>query len=207
MDGFSELLQRAGDFFAAFREPEVHSTTVWILAIILAGSALVKLRHPGRAALAMADFGLVREPRRGFGVGAGVVEASISASVGVVALADSGDSGDVVLILTAALLWLFVTLLVRALRSGQPMACMCFDDSDEIRPATAWRTGAIAALATVLALAPRGTGTAESWNLALAELVLAVVLVATVVLLLRVPRLLRLNREPFAAGPRARRAQ
>jgi len=61
-----------GDVLHLITAPAVYGIAVWILAIVFVRSGVAKLRRPGLAAMAMQDFGVLRQirPRLGSALGA-----------------------------------------------------------------------------------------------------------------------------------------
>lgn len=74
MRGFTNLLNLLGDLVRDLRQGSLHGVAVFFLAFVFAWSGIVKIRSPKLAALAMADFGVIRTVKRGFGTALGVVE-------------------------------------------------------------------------------------------------------------------------------------
>lgn len=162
----------------------------WSLATIFAYAGAAKLKHPKLAALALTDFRLVRRPRVAFGRTAGAVEMAVAALLVVAPLARYGWAA------AAALLWFFVWLLARTLRSGAAFACFCFGDpSSPISALSVARTALLAAFATAGAAAVALDPYAVTGSLteAATAAVAGAGLTASTALAATLPALLRLN--------------
>lgn len=195
MGGFEYALSLAGDALRLLRSSPGHGIVVWFLAIIFLWSGVVKLRRPALAAMAVADFGVVRRPFPGLGRALGTAEVLLAV------LLVSGVVPTLILPITAALLWFFAFLIARSLRSGESFACFCFGGSDsKLSRWTLARTVALALIASAQVPAPvLGSYPILSQSYVI-QAVSAVALVGTLVLLGRVPRLLNWNKDPFLIG-------
>lgn len=179
MHGVETTAQALGAAAAWLLTPEAAAVGRWTLAVTFIWSAVVKLRTPRLAAVALMNFRLTSEVRPSLGLALGLLELALA--VGLAA-------GTAFAAATAAaVLWTFGVALLRAYVGGNPMPCYCFgDDEEPIGRATIVRTSLLASLATAIALtqAPRpgivGDGVA---------LVIATALVATGALLRVLQRL------------------
>lgn len=164
------------------------------LACVFVLSGIPKLRKPDLAALAIVDFGLMRRSRAGAGVGLGLAECGLAIALGISAASSSTPVRAIPAIAAAALLWFFVALVGRSLRSGSEFACFCFGSGESRLSAfTLLRTAVLALAATVLAIGsfePVPAPSAEEWMLAL---LVAVSGTAIVVLASKVPVLVKVS--------------
>ena len=129
MNGFASALYFLADVLHLVTAPAVYGIAIWILAIIFVWSGLAKLRRPTLAAMAIRDFGVLRQikPRLGGVLGAAELLLALSLITGVLPA--------VVLPVPAGLLWFFVLLIAKSLFSGEEFSCFCFGDADTGYPA------------------------------------------------------------------------
>jgi len=187
--GLHPIVDLVADAVAALRSQYGHEVVALFLAGVLIWSGAAKLRRPRLAALAIADFGLVRHPRRGYGIVLGLAELGLAAS-----LAPQPRMPLVLGAVSFALL-AFTAVVARALWRSDRFACFCFGGEEELSRTSLLRNlallGLLAFLWTPIAggpvSAPPGT-----WTL---MILIALGGLATAALLARVPRLLRWNRE------------
>src|ERR687893_1488760 len=147
MNGFESAFSLFAELLRLLTAPAGYGIAVWILAIIFVWSGVAKLRRPALAAMAMMDFGVLRKvrPRLGSALGAAEVLLALFLVTGTLPV--------LFVPVTAGLLWFFVLLIARSLRSGQDFPCFCFGDADSrLSRLTLVRTAALAVLASVLAL-------------------------------------------------------
>lgn len=143
----------------------------------------------------MADFGIVRRPRTGFGRVLGMAEVLLAV------LLVSEVVPAYTLPVTAALLWFFAFLIIRSLRSGESFACFCFGDSNsKISRWTLARTVALALMASAQVPVPVLAGYPVLSQTYAIQAVSAVALVGTLVLIGWIPKLLSWNKDPFVIG-------
>lgn len=143
MGGFAELLRLAGRLLEHARDPNFFSVVSWFLALVFIASSLPKLRHPGRTATAIYDFGVGPHPIPTLGFLLGLGELGLAAL-----LAASLWFGT---LLAALLLWIFALAIARSLRAGRHFACFCFGSSDDAMSwATLARTVVLAVLTSFL---------------------------------------------------------
>jgi hypothetical protein len=170
-----------------------YGIAVWILAIVFVWSGLAKLRRPALAAMAINDFGVLRKIRPRLGAALGGAELLLALSL------VAGALPVVFLPVTAGLLWLFVLLIAKSLWSGKDFSCFCFGDSDaRISRLTLVRTGALALLASALAVAP--VPYASFSQAYLLQALSAAAFVGVIALGGEIPKLLRWNRDPYGLG-------
>jgi hypothetical protein len=193
MNGFASALSLLADVLHLVTAPAVYGIAIWILAIIFVWSGLAKLRRPTLAAMAIRDFGVLRQikPRLGGVLGAAELLLALSLITGMLPA--------VVLPVTAGLLWFFVLLIAKSLFSGEEFSCFCFGDADtRLSRLTLVRTAVLALLASVLALAPLPyAGLGQRYLL---QALSAAALVGAIVLGGKIPKLLRWNRDPYRLG-------
>lgn len=116
---------------------------IWLLVGVFIWSGVVKVRHPRLAALAMTDFGVVRVPRRGYGLFLGSGELALA-----LLLLVTSQAG---LVIATGLLWVFTGAIARSLILGRRFSCFCFGDAEgSLSWSTLARTGLLAVLATLL---------------------------------------------------------
>jgi hypothetical protein len=133
----------------------------WFLVGIFAASGFVKLRSPDRAAIAMVQFGVLRDPNPSLGRVLGLGETTLGASLACCASGLVPDAKWVVVI-AALLLWAFAFLIGRSLLAGQRFPCFCFGEADSNLSAwTLVRTVGLAALASELGLRTVGDGVGQ----------------------------------------------
>ncbi len=196
VNGFGSALSFLTDALSLLTAPAGYGVAIWILAIIFVWSGLAKLRRPTLAAMAMHDFGVLRRvrPRLGGALGAAELLLALSLITGAIPV--------VFMPITAGLLWFFVLLIAKSLRSGQDFACFCFGDADSrLSRLTLVRTVALAVLASVLAGAAPSVGTyagfSETYVL---QAVSAAAFVGAIVLGSQISKLLRWNKDPYRLG-------
>lgn len=172
--------------FGWFRDSEVAAGMRWFLGCVFLLSGIVKLRRPVLAAIAMADFGLVKRPRRSLGLvgGAGEIVIGLGLASRVLAPWD--------MVLPLLLLSLFVYLLARAIHRKERFPCFCFGETATvISKSTVARTCVLLLLALAIATTPVPAWT-DLDGLVL-QLLVGVALLGTTALISRMPWLLRWN--------------
>ena len=197
MNGFESALSLFAKALQLVTAPTGFGVGVWILAIIFVWSGLAKLRRPTLAAMAMMDFGILRgvRPRLGGALGAAELLLAVFLIIGVLP--------GLFLPVTAGLLWFFVLLIARSLRSGQDFACFCFGDADSrLSRLTLVRTAALAVLASVLAVAAAGSAATYAGfsGAYVLQAVAAGALVGVILLGSQISKLLRWNKDPYRLG-------
>jgi hypothetical protein len=140
MNGFSTLLDFTGNFLERTRDPTFAGIAGYLLALVFLFSSVAKLRQPGLAATAIANFGFGRRPYPILGLLLGIAELALALLLMV--------SVRVAPWLAAFVLWLFALLIARSLLAGSHFACFCFGNDDS---AMSWRTFVQTALLAVLA--------------------------------------------------------
>jgi hypothetical protein len=193
VNGFESAISLFAKALDLITAPTGYGIAVWILAIVFAWSGVAKLRRPTLAAVAIRDFGVLRRVRPGLGSALGAAELLVALTLA------TGTLAVVFLPITAGLLWFFVLLIARSLLSGEDFACFCFGETDSrLSRLTLVRTGALALLATVLAVAPLPyAGFDQTYLL---QAIFAAAFVGTIVLGSQIARLLRRNRDPYGLG-------
>jgi hypothetical protein len=193
VNGFESALSLIAKALNLITAPTGYGIAVWILAIVFVWSGVAKLRKPTLAAVAMMDFGVLRRVRPRLGSALGAAELLLAL------LLISGTLPALFLPVAAGLLWLFVLLIAKSLLSGEDFACFCFGDADSrLSRLTLVRTGALALLASVLAVAPLPYAGFDRTYLL--QAIFAAAFVGTVALGSQVAKLLRWNRDPFGLG-------
>ncbi len=196
MNGFESAFTLFAGALHLITAPTGYGVGVWILAIIFVWSGVAKLRRPTLAAMAIMDFGILRRVRPRLGSALGAAEVLLAAFL------LTGTLPVLFLPVTAGLLWFFVLLIAKSLRSGQDFACFCFGDADSrLSRLTLVRTAALAVLASVLAVAAPSAATyagfSETYVL---QAVSAAALVGAIVLGGQISKLLRWNKDPYRLG-------
>lgn len=185
MTGLELLRDEVFRWHIALSTYPVGLITKWALGLVFLISGYVKLRDPARAALAIVDFGVARRARAATGFGLGLAEVLL----GLVTIA---FASRLVLLVSALLLWMFLTLILRSLRRGEDFACYCFGDTDgHLSVWTAARTALIAILATNLLLGYDASRVSSTDEFSAAAAAVAVV--GGLFLAGRVPRLITWN--------------
>jgi hypothetical protein len=193
VNGFESALSLFAKALHLITAPPGYGIAVWILAIVFVWSGVAKLRKPTLAAVAMMDFGLLRRVRPRLGSALGAAELLLAL------LLISGALPALFLPVAAGLLWLFVLLIAKSLLSGKDFACFCFGDEDSrLSRLTLARTGALALLASVLAVAPLPYAGFDRTYLL--QAISAAAFVGTIALGSHIAKLLRWNRDPFGLG-------
>lgn len=192
MSGFRHLFRLSFDLFTG----PGFGTGVLVLAGVFLWSGVAKWRQPILAALAMSDFGLTQHPRRAYGVGLAIGELLLSCALVVSAVEGSRGIRGPVLAVVALCLWLFVRLIARSLRRGRTFACFCFGDSDSrLSSRTLLRTGGLALLASILAIAAfTGVEPVSGPRVVLLQSQIAAALLMGIALVTRLHRLGRRDR-------------
>ncbi len=193
MNGFESALSLFAKALHLITAPTGYGIAVWILAIVFVWSGVAKLRQPILAAVAMMNFGVLRRVRPRLGSTLGATEVALAL------LLITGTLPALVLPVTAGLLWLFVLLIAKSLLSGKDFACFCFGDADSrLSRLTLVRTGALALLASALAVAPLPYASFDRTYVL--QAISAAAFVGTIVLGSQIARLLRWNRDPYGLG-------
>lgn len=127
-----------------------------LLGLVFLASGVSKLRRPHLVAVALVNFRAVRAPLPLLGVALGGSETLI----GLLLISRAG--ADIVLAVSAVLLFFFAYALLRVHLTGATFPCTCFGSSDE---AVSGRTALRAALLGTLALYLASTATfhSQSW--------------------------------------------
>jgi Methylamine utilisation protein MauE len=167
----------------------------FVLSLVLAGSAVLKLASPGASRAAMATFELEGEGLR-WVAWAVLVATELGLAVGVAAGSDEAAW------LAAGLLLLFAAALVSAIMRGRAGApCACFGSRSTVGWAAVLRDLGLAACFAVLPLLPQRSLSTEGW-LAVGvgvALLLCLGLGVAVLALAREVGMLRLRLGPSAA--------
>jgi len=194
VNGFESALSLLAGALHLVSAPTGYGIGVWILGIIFIWSGVAKLRRPTLAAMAITDFGILRRVRPRLGGALGAAEVLLALFL------ISGTLPVLFVPITAGLLWFFVLLIARSLRSGQNFPCFCFGEADSrLSRLTLVRTAALAVLASVLAVAAPSVGTyagfGETYVL---QAVSAAALVGAILLGSQISKLLRWNKDPYS---------
>jgi hypothetical protein len=190
VNGFESALSLFAKALHLITAPTGYGIAVWILAIVFVWSGAAKLRQPTLAAVAMMDFGVLRRVRPRLGSALGAAELLLAL------LLISGTLPALFLPVVAGLLWLFVLLIAKSLLSGEDFACFCFGDAESrLSRLTLVRTGALALLASVLAVAPLPYASFDRTYLL--QAIFAAAFVGTIALGSQIAKLLRWNRDPY----------
>jgi hypothetical protein len=185
MNGFASAFSLAAGLRALI-EPPGYGVVTWFLALVFVWSGLAKLRRPTLAAMAMVDFGIARRVQPWRGRALGTVELLLAVALAL------GLSPQLVLLLTSALLWGFVTLIARSLWAGERFACFCFGDSEgHLSRWTLARTAALALLASTVAAATPPPAQAGLEPTDVLQAVTALALLGVIALGATIPRLAR----------------
>ena len=193
MNGFESALSLLAKALHLITAPTGYGIAVWILAIVFVWSGVAKLRQPTLAAVAMVEFGVLRRVRPRLGSALGAAESLLAL------LLIAGTLPALFLPVTAGLLWLFVLLIAKSLLSGKDFACFCLGDSDSrLSRLTLVRTGALALLASVMAVVPLPYASFDRTYFL--QAISAASLVGTIVLAAQIAKLLRWNRDPHGLG-------
>jgi hypothetical protein len=193
VNGFESALSLFAKALHLITAPTGYGLAVWILAIVFVWSGVAKLRQPILAAVAMMNFGVLRRVRPRLGSTLGAAELLLAL------LLITGTLPALFLPVTAGLLWLFVLLIAKSLLSGKDFACFCFGDADSrLSRLTLVRTGALALLASVMAIVPLPYASFDRTYFL--QAIPAAALVGTIVLGSQIAKLLRWNRDPYGLG-------
>jgi hypothetical protein len=193
VNGFESALSLLAKALHLITAPTGYGIAVWILAIVFVWSGIAKLRQPTLAAVAMVDFGVLRRVRPRLGSALGAAELLLAL------LLITGTLPALFLPVTAGLLWLFVLLIAKSLLSGKDFACFCLGDADSrLSRLTLVRTGALALLASVMAVVPLPYAGFDRTDIL--QAISAAALVGTIVLGSQIAKLLRWNRDPYGLG-------
>ena len=193
MNGFESALSLLAKALHLITAPTGYGIAVWILAIVFVWSGVAKLRQPTLAAVAMVEFGVLRRVRPRLGSALGAAESLLAL------LLIAGTLPALFLPVTAGLLWLFVLLIAKSLLSGKDFACFCLGDADSrLSRLTLVRTGALALLASVMAVVPLPYASLDRTYFL--QAISAAALVGTIVLASQIARMLRWNRDPYGLG-------
>jgi hypothetical protein len=167
----------------------------FVLALVLAGSAVLKLASPGSSRASLGTFGIEGEISR-WGAWGVLVVIELGLAVGIVAGSDQAA------LLAAALMTMFAAALLGALLRGRAGApCACFGSRSTVSWRSVGRNLALAACFAVLPLLPERSLSTDEWlGLGLAaSLLLSLCLAVAVVALAREVGMLRLRLGPAAA--------
>jgi hypothetical protein len=166
-----------------------------VLALVLAGSAVLKLASPGSSRAALATFEVEGERMRWIGWAA-LVATELGLAVGVAVGSDQAAW------LAAGLLGLFAAALVGAILRGRAGApCACFGSRSTVGWASVFRNLALAACFAALPFLPQRSLSTEEWLGVgvVAALLLCIGLGVAVLALAREVGMLRLRLGPAAA--------
>ena len=166
-----------------------------VLALVLAGSAVLKLASPGSSRAALATFEVEGERVRWIGW-ASLVATELGLAVGVAVGSDQAAW------LAAGLLALFAAALVGAILRGRAGApCACFGSRSTVGWASVFRNLALAACFAALPFLPQRSLSTEEWLGVgvVAALLLCIGLGVAVLALAREVGMLRLRLGPAAA--------
>ena len=167
----------------------------FVLALVLAGSAVLKLASPGSSRASLGTFGIEGEISR-WGAWGLLVVIELGLAVGIIAGSDQAA------LLAAALMTMFAAALLGALLRGRAGApCACFGSRSTVSWRSVGRNLALAACFAVLPLLPERSLSTDEWlGLGLAaSLLLSLCLAVAVVALAREVGMLRLRLGPAAA--------
>jgi hypothetical protein len=167
----------------------------FVLALVLAGSAVLKLASPGSSRASLGTFGIEGEISR-WGAWGVLVVIELGLAVGIVAGSDQAA------LLAAALMTMFAAALLGALLRGRAGApCACFGSRSTVSWRSVGRNLALAACFAGLLLLPERSLSTDEWlGLGLAaSLLLSLCLAVAVVALAREVGMLRLRLGPAAA--------
>ena len=193
MNGFESALSLFAKTLHLITAPTGYGIAVWILAIVFVWSGVAKLRQPILAAVAMMNFGVLRRVRPRLGSTLGAAELLLAL------LLITGTLPALFLPVTAGLLWLFVLLSARSLLAGEDFTCFCFGDVDSrLSRLTLVRTGALALLASVMAIVPLPYASFDRTYFL--QAISAAAFIGTIVLGSQLAKLLRWNRDPYGLG-------
>ena len=193
VNGFESALSLLAKALHLITAPTGYGIAVWILAIVFVWSGVAKLRQPTLAAVAMVDFGVLRRVRPRLGSALGAAELLLAL------LLIAGMLPALFLPVTAGLLWLFVLLIAKSLLSGKDFACFCLGDADSrLSRLTLVRTGALALLASVMAVVPLPYASFDQTYFL--QAISAAAFVGTIVLGSQIAKLLRWIRDPYGLG-------
>jgi len=193
VNGFESALSLFAKALHLITAPTGYGIAVWILAIVFVWSGVAKLRQPILAAVAMMNFGVLRRVRPRLGSTLGAAELLLAL------LLITGTLPALFLPVTAGLLWLFVLLITRSLLAGEDFACFCFGDADSrLSRLTLVRTGALALLASVMAIVPLPYASFDRTYFL--QAISAAAFIGTIVLGSQLAKLLRWNRDPYGLG-------
>lgn len=171
--GLETIWQGVKSGFNVLSDQAFFGSAAFLLALVFAISAVPKLRKPELAGMAIADFGVTERPHRSAGLALGAGELTLAAALAAAAGA-GGDAKAIPMALAALLLWTFVGLIGRALRSPERFSCFCFGSTeDSISTRTLARSGALALLATVAAAVAQSSMTAPDLQEWMLEFVIA----------------------------------
>jgi hypothetical protein len=166
-----------------------------VLALVLAGSAVLKLASPGSSRAALATFEVEGERMRWIGWAA-LVATELGLAVGVAVGSDQAAW------LAAGLLGLFAAALVGAILRGRAGApCACFGSRSTVGWASVFRNLALAACFAALPFLPQRSLSTEEWLGVgvVAALLLCIGLGVAVLALAREVGMLRLRLGPDGA--------
>ncbi len=190
MSGFEPIADIVSDVVNALRSHPGYEAATLFLGGVFAWSGAAKIRRPTLAAMAIADFGLVINPRGWHGVVIGTLELGLALALII------GQGMPVVLTLTCGLLAVFTLLVAVALRRRQSFACFCFGGEEELSRATLIRNLLLVALSTLLLSAALvSADRLGDPKMLLLTAMLAITALAMTALLTRLPKLLRWNSE------------
>lgn len=132
------------------RELRLEGIALWTLAAVFVLAGYAKIRRPQFAAVALADFGVIRSPRPWHGLALGYAEIALAVTIA------TSPRPAMALAAAGMVLWVFAAALARRLQTGNTAPCFCFGDAEEpISRKSVIRTGTLALLATLAAtLAP-----------------------------------------------------
>jgi Methylamine utilisation protein MauE len=167
----------------------------FVLALVLAGSAVLKLASPGSSRASLGTFGIQGEATRWAAWGV-LVATELGLAAGIAAGSDQAA------LLAAALMFMFAAALLGALLRGRAGApCACFGSRSTVGWPSVARNLALAGCFAALPLLPERTLSTDQWlglGLGVAML-LSLGLAVAVLALAREVGMLRLRLGPAAA--------
>lgn len=189
MNWFRALESATTDAASFWSSSGMRGVAIWILAFVFVLGGIVKLRRPALAAMAIVDFGVLKQVRPG----AGTILGAFELSLGLILVLRV--QSVVALLVAAGLLWIFVFLIARAQLSGADFACFCFGEANSVLSrGTLARSLSLALLASAALTLEMTTQVASQQpSEFLIELVAAAVFLGVGALIVQIPVLLRWN--------------
>jgi hypothetical protein len=151
LNGIGQLIEAAESGFSQFPTGVLQPVLVALLGFVFAWSGTAKARSPWTPALAVVNFGVVKQPSLRLAWAIALGEIGLAAIL-LISPVMSPSLAALAAGSAACVLLAFSLLIARALRSGRSFACACFGSGDDrLSSSTLARASALGLLAVACA--------------------------------------------------------